>query len=277
MTILDQQHEATPTLDAPGARYAATLRRSSGDQQYALGATKAELRTRYAALWPAGWRLLHLRGHSVADGARYTAIWKRSLRSEITVYGVSLDELTERYRRIWSNGWRLKLLNAHPVVLESGPSIGYTAAWEPSRTPEHQLYSAPHDEFETRQRDLINQGWRLSSLTVHTDNGIDLPTGEPRYTAIWQPSVVPEIIRCGMSEVVFQAEYERLWVQGWRLKLLAPYVERGHRRFTAVWVRSPSPEIQLPTATVSEVEDRYRTLWQQGWRLKSLEPHGHSV
>ncbi len=190
---------------------------------------------------------------------------------------MSLDELTERYRRIWSHGWRLKLLNAHPVVLESGPSIGYTAAWEPSRTPEHQLYSAPHDEFETRQRDLVNQGWRLSSLTVHTDNGTDLPTGEPRYTAIWQPSVVPEILRCGMSEVVYQAEYERLWVQGWRLKLLAPYAERGHRRYTAVWVRSPSPEIQLPTATVSEVEDRYRTLWQQGWRLKSLEPHGHSV
>ena len=273
MTILDSQHEAAPTLVAPGVRYAATLRRSTADQQYALGATKAELRARYAALWTAGWRLLHLRGHGVEEGARYTAIWKRSLRSEIAVYGVALDELTERYRRIWSHGWRLKLLNAHPVMLGPRLTTGYTAAWEPSRTPEHQLYGAFHDEFENRHRDLVNQGWRLSSLAVHPDISTETLTAEPRYTAVWQPGVVPEILRCGMSEVVYQAEYERLWVQGWRLKLLAPYAERGHRRYTAVWFRSPSPEIQLPAATVSEVEDRYQNLWQQGWRLRFLEPH----
>jgi hypothetical protein len=273
MTILDQQLEAAPTVDAPGVRYAATLRRNTADQQYVLGVTQAELRARYNDLWPAGWRLLHLRGHGVEDGARYTAIWKRSLRSEIAVYGVALDELTERYRRLWSHGWRLKLLNAHPVILEAGPATGYTAAWEPGRTPERQLYGASHDEFESRQRDLVNQGWRLSSLAVHTDTPTETFAAEPRYTAVWQPSVVPEIVRCGMSEVVYQDEYERLWVQGWRLKLLAPYAERCHRRFTAVWFRSPSPEIQLPTATVSEVEDRYRSLWQQGWRLRFLEPH----
>ena len=76
-----------------------------------------------------------------------------------------------------------------------------------------------------------------------------------------------------MSQVVYQARYERLWVQGWRLKFVAPYVVDGRSRYSAVWTRSPSAEIQMPAATASELEARYQTLWQQGWRLKFMEPY----
>lgn len=276
MTTLDRFDLAvdpTPSSAVPmstESRYAVALRRSTAEEQRLFSATEDELRARYRELWLAGWRLRHLRGESHDDGARYTATWRRSLRSEVSVYGVPLAELNERYARLWDQGWRLATLNAHPVRRGTDTSTGYTAAWAPSDTPERQAYSVPMAEFDTRCQELAYQGWRLKSLSVHQGE-LD---HEPRYTAQWQPSVAPELVAHGLSEVVYQARYERLWVKGWRLKFLAPYLCDGQRRITAVWTRSSNAEIQLPAATLAELDARYRTLWNQGWRLKLIEPYG---
>jgi hypothetical protein len=264
------------------SRYAVAFRRSSGEEQRLIGGSEEELRARYAELWPAGWRLRHLRGHAADAGARYTAIWRKSLRSEVSVFGVSLAELTERYERLWEQGWRLRDAQAHPVATEGKvPPIltaGYSAVWEPSREPERQVYFVSLDDFAGRYRELAGQGWRLKSLSVMADPWSEEPrftaSGEPRYTALWHPSVAPEIVAHEMSQVVYQARYERLWVQGWRLKFVAPYVVDGRSRYSAVWNRSPTAEIQMPAATESELEARYQMLWQQGWRLKFMEPYG---
>lgn len=252
-------------------RYAVAFRRSTTEEQRVLSMTEDELRARYAELWPAGWRLRQLRGESRADGPRYTATWKRSLRSEISVYGVPLAELTGRYARLWDQGWRLTTVSSHPVRQAAGAFTGYTAVWEPSLTPERQVYDIPLAEFTTRYQELAGQGWRLKSLSIRQDEH----EGQPRYTALWQPSVAPEIIAHGLSEVVYQARYERLWVEGWRLKFLAPYLADGYRRITAVWTRSSSAEIQMPATTLAELDARYATLWHQGWRLTVIEPYGN--
>ena len=203
-------------------------------------------------------------------GSLYTATWKRSLRSEISVYGVPLVELTERYERLWDQGWRLTTVSSHPVGRGADSFTGYTAVWEPDLRPERQVYGIPLEEFSGRYQELSGQGWRLKSLSVHQD----VVESQPRYTAVWEPSVAPEIVAHGLSEVVYQAQYERLWVQGWRLKFLAPYLSGGRRRITAVWTRSSSAEIQLPAATLVELDARYQTLWDQGWRLRVIEPYG---
>lgn len=249
-------------------RFAVTFRRSAGEEQRLLGASEDELRERTAALWPAGWRLRHLRGHAAGSSSQYSAVWKTSLRSQLSVFGVALEEMTERYRRLWEQGWRLSGINAHPVVTAGKTVLAYTATWEPGREPERQVYGVPLATLEARRSELAGQGWRLTSLSATADPRL----GEPRYTAVWRPGVTPELVLHQLSQDVFQARYERLWIEGWRLKLLAPYAERGHPRFTAAWTRSSSAEITMPATTRADLEARYPTLSAQGWRLRFLEP-----
>ena len=205
MTSLDSYAPAAirTEVSAPEqSRYAVAFRRSSGEEQRLIGGSEDELRARYAELWPAGWRLRHLRGHFSDAGARYTAIWRKSLRSEVSVFGVSLAELTERYERLWEQGWRLRDAQAHPVWTEGRVApihtAGYSAVWEPSREPERQVYFVSLDEFAGRYRELAGQGWRLKSLSVMADPWSE----EPRFTASGEPRAIqrrgnPAIRLCG--------------------------------------------------------------------------------
>jgi hypothetical protein len=256
-----------PTQSHP-THYALTFRRGNADEQRLHEVTEAELQTRSAELWPAGWRLRLLRGHAGASGARYSAVWRKTWRSEISGSGVALAEITERYARLWDQGWRLRSLQAHRLRTGSAEA-GYTAVWESSTEPERQIYDAAPKAFAARQLELTSQGWRLKALSIVTGP----EASEPRYTAVWRPSLAPQIIAYGLSQVVYQAHYERLWLQGWRLQLLAPYAEGGRQRVTAVWTMSPSPEIQMPAANLADLETRYRALQPQGWRLALLEPY----
>ncbi len=46
-------------------------------------------------------------------------------------------------------------------------------------------------------------------------------TERPSYTAVWQPSTEGEIQLYGWTTDALRAEYDKLWEQGWRLKLLS--------------------------------------------------------
>ena len=94
-----------------------------------------------------------------------------------------------------------------------------------------------------------------------------------RYTSAWGPSPEDEIQIYGVSYEAYRAEYDRLWEQGWRLKLLSPYVFNGEVRYTAVWQPSRESEIQIYGATYQEYRAQYDELWNQGWRLKLLSPY----
>jgi hypothetical protein len=70
----------------------------------------------------------------------------------------------------------------------------------------------------------------------------------------------------------YKAFYDELWVQGWRLKLLSPYVLNDEVRYTAVWQPSIEGEIQVYGWSYEDYRAEYDKLWVQGWRLKLLTP-----
>ena len=70
-----------------------------------------------------------------------------------------------------------------------------------------------------------------------------------------------------------RAKYDELWGQGWRLKLLEPYVVNGNVYYTAVWRPSWSGEYQVYGWSYADFRARYDELWQQGWRLKILRAY----
>ena len=93
------------------------------------------------------------------------------------------------------------------------------------------------------------------------------------YTAVWQSSNEGEIQVYDWSYEDYRAKYDELWPQGWRLKLLSPYVINNEVRYTAAWQRSTEDEIQLYGWTYEDYRAKYDELWRQGWRLKLLSSY----
>jgi hypothetical protein len=94
-----------------------------------------------------------------------------------------------------------------------------------------------------------------------------------RYTAVWRPSTEGEIQVYGWTYEEFRNEYDQLWPQGWRLKLLQPYVVNGQVRYTAVWRPSTEGEIQVYGWSYADYRAKYDQLWPQGWRLQILQAY----
>jgi hypothetical protein len=101
---------------------------------------------------------------------------------------------------------------------------------------------------------------------------LTVATETVRYTSVWHSSTEGEIQVYGWTYQDYRAKYDELWKQGWRLKLLSPYVFNGEVRYTAVWRPSREGEIQVYGWTYQDYRAKYDELWEQGWRLKLLSP-----
>jgi Bacterial tandem repeat domain 1 len=97
--------------------------------------------------------------------------------------------------------------------------------------------------------------------------------GFPVYTAVWGRSTEDETQVYGVTYQEYLANYNELWDQGWRLKLLSAYVVGGEVRYTAVWGRSTEDETQVYGWTYEDYRAKYNELWDQGWRLKLLSAY----
>lgn len=139
------------------------------------------------------------------------AVWQQSNEDEIQVYGASYDEYRKRYDVLWPQGWRLHLLENHVVANQ----VLYTAVWHRSTSAESQVYGWKYEDFRKKYDQLWPNGWRLSILNNYVLNGQVL------YTAVWRrPAPIGEIQVYEWSYENFRREYDVLWCDGWRLKIL---------------------------------------------------------
>lgn len=91
----------------------------------------------------------------------------------------------------------------------------YTAAWRPNTIGEIQIYEWAYKDFRAKYDSLWNNGWRLFLLNNFVVNG------EVRYNAVWRrPAPASEIQLYESSYEGFRKQYDSLWCDGWRLRLL---------------------------------------------------------
>jgi phage terminase small subunit len=245
-------------------RYSAVWRPSTEGEIQVYGWTYADYRKKYDELWKQGWRLKALQPFVLSgDQVRYTAVWRPSTEGEIQIYDAPYETYRAKYDELWKQGWRLKLIQPYVVAGQ----VRYTAVWQPSKEGEMQVYGWTYADFRKKYDELWKQGWRLKALQPFV-----LPGDQVRYTAVWRPSTEGEIQIYDVNYEAYRAKYDELWKQGWRLKLLQPYVVGGRTRYTAVWRPATTGEFQLYGATYEQYRKRYDELWNQGWRLQSLTP-----
>src|SRR5262245_2084837 len=91
-------------------------------------------------------------------------------------------------------------------------------------------------QYQNEFNRLVSQGYRLVDVSGYGEGG------EARYAAIWEQAPGPAWeARHGLTAAQYQATFDSLVAQGYRLVHVAGYSVQGVDQYAAIWDRSPGP------------------------------------
>ncbi|MEH2072309.1 MAG: hypothetical protein V7K47_29860 [Nostoc sp.] len=192
---------------------------------------------------------------------RYAAIWVKSGGEAWQArHGMTSSQYQTTFDRLIGQGYRLVDVNGYAVNGQDR----YAAIWEKSDGPawvaRHGLTSS---QYQSTFDQLVGQGYRLVHVSGYAVNGQD------RYAAIWEKSDGPAwVARHGLTSSQYQATFDQLVSQGYKLVDVSGYSVNGQARYAAIWQNSDGEAwVARHGLTSSEYQSTFDQLVGQGYRL----------
>jgi hypothetical protein len=202
-------------------------------------------------------RQLARRMRSMLEEPLYTAVWQPGSGQQ-TVYSDLPPHVAERLLQVGTAG----ALTAYMV----GGQLRYTLALDPARRDQAVLLDKSRGEFEARDRQLRDQGYRLTALSVHVRDE------QPAYHALWEQTGAEQLALYGWGEGDMVREVERLAAEGMNMTLLTGYQVNGETLYSAAFERKHVEQAQLFGMRGSEIRARDRELRALGLQLVLTAP-----
>ena len=200
------------------------------------GLTGTEYQAEYDKWSDQGLSLCSIAGYNdaVNDGdVRYAAVWDNADHSpQRTGHGMTKSALNSQSNTNLEQGYRLKFINMYNV----GTEIRYAAIWEPSNQTETHLLELTGNEFESTHKVLTGLGYQLISMS--SCNLIDRGESQDLYSGVWvqaDPFDLGNELRFRLTANEYQAEFNDLAGQGYRLICLVPCEVNGELRYNSIW------------------------------------------
>lgn len=182
-------------------------------------------------------------------------------------HGLTAAQYQAEFNALVSQGYRLVDVSGYAV----GGQARYAAIWEKSPGPaweaRHGLTAA---QYQAQFNALLGQGYRLICVSGYEVNGQD------QYAAIWEKSSGPAwVARHGLTGAQYQAEFDRLAGQGYRLAHVSGYPVGGQARYAAIWVRASGPAWQARHGVSGAAyQQEFEDLRYQGYRPLQVSGFG---
>lgn len=157
----------------------------------------------------------------------------------------------------------LALVMATPLAARASGDH-YAAIWAKTGpknwVARHGMTSA---QYQAEFNKFVGQGMRLVEVDGYEDNG------KARYAAIWNKQPTPPWqARHGMTSAQYQAEFDKLVGQGYRLVWVNGYTVKGEDRYAAIWEKSRGPQwVARHRMTSAQYQAEFNKLVQKGFRL----------
>lgn len=211
------------------ARYAALWEQLSGpDWQARHGLTSSQYQSAFDTLIAQGYRLIHISAYSVQGVDYYAAIWDKSHGPGWQArHGLTSQQYQTTFDTLVAQGYRLVRVSGYDI----GGADHYAALWTQASGPpwiaKHGMTAA---QYQSAFDSLVGQGYRLLRVSGYP-HGADV-----RYAAIWEQSTgYPWIARHGLSSASYQATFDDLYYQGYRLATVSGYRSGAAPAFAARW------------------------------------------
>jgi CubicO group peptidase (beta-lactamase class C family) len=183
-------------------------------------------------------------------------------------HGMTPAEYQAAFDDAVKHGYRLREVSGY----RAGNAARYAAIWDKTSGPawvaRHGLSSAQYQsEFEK----LANQGYRLKEVSGYgAGNG-------PLYAGVWEKSAGPAwVARHGMSAAQYQAEFDKLVQQGYRLTDVSGYAVGSGVAYAAIWEKTKGPAwVARHGLTSAQYQAAFDDLVGKGYRLRKVS--GYSL
>jgi hypothetical protein len=138
----------------------------------------------------------------------------------------------------------------------------YDAVWRPGTNGEVQFYGMSFADYQAKNTDLKSKGMHAYLLNTYIEQGAR------RYDGVWRPmTVAGEHDLYDADFATYQAKYDALWKQNYRIALLNTYVENGKSRYDAIWRPGTNGEIQLYGLSTADFKTQYTNQLAKGMHL----------
>ena len=126
-------------------------------------------------------------------------------------------------------------------------------------------------QYQAQFNSLVGQGFRLSEVSGY---GVG---SEALYAAIWDKSSGPAWeAHHGMTSAAYQAKFNQLVGQGFRLRQVSGYSVGTQDFYAAIWDKSSGPEWEAHHGMTSAAyQTKFNQLVGQGFRLRQVS--GYSI
>ncbi|WP_392482999.1 hypothetical protein [Nostoc sp. C110] len=243
-------------------RYAAIwVKSGSGAWEARHGLTSAQYQATFDKLVGEGYRLVDVSGYEVNGQSRYAAIWVKSGGPAWqSRHGLTSAQYQATFDKLVGEGYRLVHVSGYAVNGQDR----YAAIWEKSDGPawqaRHGLTSA---QYQATFDKLVGEGYRLVDVSGYGVNGQD------RYAAIWVKSGGPAWeARHGLTSAQYQATFDKLVGEGYRLVDVSGYDVNGQNRYAAIWEKSGGSAWQARHGlTSAQYQATFDKLVGEGYRL----------
>ena len=213
------------------ARFAVVWARRDGPAWVARqGLEAAAYQVEFDAQERKGYRLMLVNGYTISGIDRFAAIWEKRPAPPTTVrHGLSASAFQAEIHRLAQSGHR----PVHASGYGDGGTERFATIWEQRGGPPFMLrFGLTPTQFEAEHQRLTREGFRIVQL-----NGYGGSDGMGRFVAIWEKREGVFEPRHGLTPVAYQADFDRMVRQGFRLLHVSGYDVEGSDRLAAVWTR----------------------------------------
>ncbi|MFT3777924.1 MAG: papain-like cysteine protease family protein [Ottowia sp.] len=165
--------------------------------------------------------------------ALFMASWERAGGTWVARHGLTGAQYQAAFDQYAAQGYRLRTVSGYNV---NGTTC-YAAIWDKAAGPawaaRHGLTAA---QYQAAFDQYAGQGYRLKMVSGYSVGA------SARFAAVWEKAAGPAwAARHGLTGAQYQAAFDQMSAQGYRLRWVSTYAEGGQARYAALWDKSAGP------------------------------------
>ncbi len=196
------------------------------------GLTAADYQATFNQLTAQGYHPVLVNGYATAAGPRFACIFQQGATGPwVARHGLTAAEYQAAFNQFTGEGYALGWVSGY----FDGSQDRYAAIWRkipgaPAWQARHGLTAAEYQAFFNT---VTAQGYKPVVVSGYGDGTQD------RYAAIFRqiPNAPAWQARHGLTAAQYQATFDQLVAEGYRLELVSGYSAAGQDRFAAIWTK----------------------------------------